>query len=599
MANIKITDLTAYTDPLNTDVLPIVDVTSDTTKKVSIADLLENAGSGTAAAPGIAFDGDSNTGIYRPGANQLAISTNGTGRLFIDGSGNVTIGAASGAWKLDVPENSIGAQFFRAGSSTGACGIFFDAVGSTDTISIATADNDLKFRTDDGGFLFTNSEDTERLRITSDGKLGLGTSSPQTLLHISSSNNANAGSTNDNMTLRFEDTDTSSGSGGQMMGTIEWFGRDTTSYAAGVRSRIQCYGSAGTQLPLLQYRSRAHNFYVADSGLVSNQTTSALYISPSAQVGIGTTSPGYSLDVNGSINIADNQLIRSGGQAMIARYSGSNAIFVGSGTATDNLVFSAGGNEKARIDTAGRLLVGTSTAFDSNAVFEAVSTNNVIGQFCRTNGVEAAVTIQSTPGTLASPTANNANASIGALYFRGYDSTAWKAGALIKAETDGQAWASGDCPGRLVFSTTADSASSPTEAWRINNQGSLIKTNSTSSEAIADNVTTTILTVGSGNAIVHFDVMFIDGAYRQGVWAGQYTLFVSDAAGAPAVSYYLKEHWQDVGSSNWSAPVVTVAVDSSGNVTLNATNSHSDMNGNAYVYITAITGGNPTITTYT
>jgi hypothetical protein len=46
--------------------------------------------------------------------------------------------------------------------------------------------------------------------------------------------------------------------------------------------------------------------------------------------------------------------------------------------------------------------------------------------------------------------------------------------------------------------------------------------------------------------------------------------------------------------------VVTVAVDSSGNVTLNATNSHSDMNGNAYVYITAITGGIvPTITTYT
>ena len=43
MADIKITDLAAYTDPVSTDVLPIVDVGSDITKKVSIADLLENA----------------------------------------------------------------------------------------------------------------------------------------------------------------------------------------------------------------------------------------------------------------------------------------------------------------------------------------------------------------------------------------------------------------------------------------------------------------------------------------------------------------------------------------------------------------------------
>ena len=91
MANIKITDLSGYTDPESTDVLPIVDVTNDETKKVSIADLMENAGSGTEAAPGIAFDGDPNTGIYRPGADQLAISTGGTQRLLISDTGAVTI----------------------------------------------------------------------------------------------------------------------------------------------------------------------------------------------------------------------------------------------------------------------------------------------------------------------------------------------------------------------------------------------------------------------------------------------------------------------------------------------------------------------------
>ena len=95
MANIKITELTALTDPASTDVLPIVDVVADVTKKISIADLLENAGSGTAAAPGIAFDGDSNTGIYRPGADQLAFATNGAQALYINSSGNVGIGTSS------------------------------------------------------------------------------------------------------------------------------------------------------------------------------------------------------------------------------------------------------------------------------------------------------------------------------------------------------------------------------------------------------------------------------------------------------------------------------------------------------------------------
>ncbi|NBT52519.1 MAG: hypothetical protein EBT12_13380, partial [Marivivens sp.] len=91
MANIKITDLTAYGDPDSTDVLPIVDVGADVTKKVSVGDLLKNAGSGTASTPGIAFDGDSNTGIYRPGDDQLALVTDGTEAARIDSSGRLLV----------------------------------------------------------------------------------------------------------------------------------------------------------------------------------------------------------------------------------------------------------------------------------------------------------------------------------------------------------------------------------------------------------------------------------------------------------------------------------------------------------------------------
>jgi hypothetical protein len=45
--------------------------------------------SGTAALPSLAILSDPNTGIYSPGADQLAVATNGTGRLFVDASGNV------------------------------------------------------------------------------------------------------------------------------------------------------------------------------------------------------------------------------------------------------------------------------------------------------------------------------------------------------------------------------------------------------------------------------------------------------------------------------------------------------------------------------
>jgi hypothetical protein len=51
---------------------------------------VHSAAAGSAAAPSITFTGDLNTGIYSPGADQVAISTNGTGRLFIDASGRIT-----------------------------------------------------------------------------------------------------------------------------------------------------------------------------------------------------------------------------------------------------------------------------------------------------------------------------------------------------------------------------------------------------------------------------------------------------------------------------------------------------------------------------
>ncbi len=48
---------------------------------------------GTAAAPALFFTSDTDTGIYRPAANQLGISTSGVQRMFVDEDGITTTGA--------------------------------------------------------------------------------------------------------------------------------------------------------------------------------------------------------------------------------------------------------------------------------------------------------------------------------------------------------------------------------------------------------------------------------------------------------------------------------------------------------------------------
>ena len=88
MADRKISDLTALTTPASGDYLPIVDISeaaaASKNKRITIEELMRGVPDGTAAAPGIAFETYPSTGIYSPGANQLAVATNGTQRLTVD-----------------------------------------------------------------------------------------------------------------------------------------------------------------------------------------------------------------------------------------------------------------------------------------------------------------------------------------------------------------------------------------------------------------------------------------------------------------------------------------------------------------------------------
>ena len=109
----------------------------------------------------------------------------------------------------------------------------------------------------------------------------------------------------------------------------------------------------------------------------------------STGLGIGTSSPAFKLDVNGEINLADNQGLRSAGALLLRRNATSHEIRVGSGDTSDYLALYTGGYLGATLDTAGNLGLGvTPSAWGSGSkalqinsnlsLWSASSTNNYI-----------------------------------------------------------------------------------------------------------------------------------------------------------------------------------------------------------------------------
>jgi hypothetical protein len=150
----------------------------------------------------------------------------------------------------------------------------------------------------------------------------------------------------------------------------------------------------------------------------------------------------------------------------------------------DNIRFNIGttgsGTEKARIDSSGRLLVGTSDARSTVGLTGAVQVegtgydSSALALICNANsaGIASTLILAKSRGTsLGSNTIVQNGDSVGEIAFAGADgSDLGQYAAQIKAEVDGTPGAN-DMPGRLVFSTTADGASSPTERLRIAQNG--------------------------------------------------------------------------------------------------------------------------------
>ena len=116
---------------------------------------------GTVALPAITTSGDTNTGVYFPAADTIAFTEGGVEAMRINSSGNVGIGTASPAVKLDVS----GTTYFRG---AGIIQVF-----NGNTIAQVEGGQNLTFDSAYAAMVFQTIS-TERMRIDSSGNVGIG-----------------------------------------------------------------------------------------------------------------------------------------------------------------------------------------------------------------------------------------------------------------------------------------------------------------------------------------------------------------------------------------------------------------------------------------
>jgi hypothetical protein len=496
--------------------------------------------SGTATNPSLSFVGDPNTGIFSPGADQVAVATNGVQRLTVDSSGRllagtstsriVGIGTSQGQIQIEQPStsNAIFSLITNRNVATVSprielCKTRGTALGSTNIVSNVELLGSVAFNGADGTNLIPaaliegyvdgtpgandmpgrlifsttpsgSATPTERLRITSAGLVGIGTSAPSSLLHLSGANVDTA--------LKVQ--------AGTAISTIELLRGSNATFGADSTYDYRVKNEAGD--------------FTLQNG-VNSTITDLITVTFTGNVGIGTTSPATTLDVNGDVTITD-KIIHGGDTNTAIRFP-----------ANDTVSVETNGSERARIDSSGRLLVGTSSARQSRlgtgsyqTQFQLESSDTQAGlAVSRFNDAAGSsfFNLQKGRGTNASPAAVIANDVTGNIVFSGWDGATFTNSALIRSEVDGTPGAN-DMPGRLVFSVTADGASSPTEALRITNdrvvaynQATPAAVNATATLTVA-NLKTGIITSTSAAAT---DMTLPTGTDTEAGFSGLYTNF--------------------------------------------------------------------------
>jgi hypothetical protein len=246
---------------------------------------------------------DSNKGSRIQTASAITIfynDTTGGGtyteRMRIDSSGRLFLNATTGVGndQMLVAFNSSGsitqAINMRDNNASGNGNSFLVLRRSDDTYlgAIGRSGTDSAMFVDGNSYLTLRTGGTERMRINSSGFVGIGTSSPQVRLQVSSADQSES------------------------------------------RLRLQNTGSGGTTFDIV-----SGNPGVSNAGLAFYDATNAatrMYITSAGLVGIGTSAPNHTLDVTGNVGLSGNIYMGQG-------FNNGNSIEVGYGRTGSNFAY--------------------------------------------------------------------------------------------------------------------------------------------------------------------------------------------------------------------------------------------------------------------
>lgn len=468
-----------------------------------------------------------------------AIEWNATGNLNANGNlvvyQNFSVAGQTSLWKASLSGNlGIGAtahptiKLYSEKTEDGVIA-YFRRTGATINpgiqISFAETTNTVLFATAYAGAVspaitFQTLAGQDRMRIESNGNVGIGTTNPLVKLEVAGNTGtdgtsvASIAGTTMTVTLVVSGTfvvgDLIYGANIQPYTRITAFGTGTggigtytvsvsqTAASAQV-TRNDDYGSTVIRITNLDVTETAGQptgglqFYTSDSSaptegvgayvaaMAESQTpdTSLIFgtrndtgggvdanermrLDSSGNLGIGTASPVAKLDVAGNaiISVTDN----TNAALRITQLGTGNALLVEDSTNPDSTPFV--------VDASGKVAIGATTAAEN---LNLVSDGRNFFQITRasTDTAESAISFRKARGTNAAPTIIASNDAIGTLQYYGYDGTGYVQAASILALMDGAAGVN-DMPGRLVFNTTPNGSAASSERMRIDSAGNVI-----------------------------------------------------------------------------------------------------------------------------
>jgi hypothetical protein len=432
------------------------DTTTNNTAQINFATITGASTNQYSGATISAVFGARTNGTYPAG--QLVFSTSTattfapTEKMRIDSSGNVGIGVTPSAWNNTYKAMQVGfgaSIYGRTASSTAAItsNAFVNSGGSFQYINTEAASYYLQgggqhlWNYAASGTAGNTITFSEAMRLDTSGNLGIGTSSPSSKLNVQGTTGNNvfisqiAGATN-NPYLSISHSESGSYSKIDANGSTVAASNLVLSTLGNERMRIDSSGNVGvggtatangagyvtlgvngTTAGIIEWKAggvRQAQGYATTSQLALGSTTAipflfttnnaeAMRIDSSGNVGIGTSSPGQKLDVNGSAYFGPgistgtglttgDALLELGGlrtgsgpayldlhstastdyEARILRNTGVNGTlqivntgtgdFQLQGTGAAPITFLTNSTERMRIDSAGNLLVGAASS---------------------------------------------------------------------------------------------------------------------------------------------------------------------------------------------------------------------------------------------